>query len=287
MLATILDGARRQAARYRWELALGSIGVMLATAPTAAAVPVDVVRDASCCNVIELRQYTLYPGAREGFVELFDGTYADSLDATGMTVIGQFRDLDRPNYFVWMRGFQNMEARARELSGFYDGDLWHATRSRANSSMRDSDNVLLLVPASPDSRFHEVPRRAATVAAAPGKGLIVVTLYYTAPDALHSFATLFQKTLRHRLEAAGAKILAGYVSSAEANNFPRLPIRTGEHIYLSVAQFRSVAAYETVQQRLATDAGWSKRLWPEAREQLSRDPEVLRLSPTSRSRLHG
>ena len=28
-----------------------------------------------------------------------------------MTIIGQFRDLDRPDMFVWLRGFDGMEAR--------------------------------------------------------------------------------------------------------------------------------------------------------------------------------
>src|ERR1700733_10215535 len=113
----------------------------------------------SCCNVVELRQYTLHPGRREPFIELFDGTFADPLDATGMTVIGQFRDLDRPDRFVWLRGFQDMSSRAKELAAFYDSELWHAHRNEANASIDDSDNVLLLVPASRALRFKDIPPR--------------------------------------------------------------------------------------------------------------------------------
>ena len=41
-----------------------------------------------------------------------------------MTVIGQFRDLDNPDSFVWLRGFADMEARKRALTGFYSGPVW-------------------------------------------------------------------------------------------------------------------------------------------------------------------
>ena len=59
------------------------------------AVPADLL------PVIELRQYTLVPGQRETLIDIFDGNFVEPQDAAGMTVIGQFRDLDRPDMFVW------------------------------------------------------------------------------------------------------------------------------------------------------------------------------------------
>jgi hypothetical protein len=268
-------------------LALGSIAVILA-GYSIAAEPANARRDASCCNVVELRQYTLHPGRREAFIDLFDREFADPLDATGMTTIGQFRDLDRPDRFVWFRGFPTMEARAKELAVFYDSDLWHAHRNEANASIDDSDNVLLLEPASPELRFKGVPSRPIAADGAPARsGLIVVTLYYTKPDALATFATLFSRSLRQRVEAAGAKTLAAYVTSTQPNNFPRLPVRAGERIFVWVAQFESPEAYATYQSKLEVDRKWTQVLWPSASEQLTRDAEVLRLTPTPRSRLRG
>jgi hypothetical protein len=271
-------------AAYRTIL-LGLCSALMARG-TAAAGPPGAYADASCCNVIELRQYTLHPGRREAFIELFDRTFADPLDATGMTVIGQFRDLDRPDRFVWLRGFQDMPSRARELASFYDSDLWHQHRDEANASIDDSDNVLLLKPASDALRFKAVPPRPAPAAAAR-TGLVVVTLYYTKPDGLSGFGAMFDRPLRHRAEAAGARTLAAYFTSTEENNFPRLPVRTGEHIFVWVAQFESPNAYAAYQAKLAADRQWSRTEWPAAREQLTRDPEVLRLTPTPRSRLRG
>src|SRR5262245_18513215 len=50
-----------------------------------------------CCPVVELRQYTLPPGKRDILNDLFDREFIESQEAVGMTIIGQFRDLDNPN----------------------------------------------------------------------------------------------------------------------------------------------------------------------------------------------
>jgi hypothetical protein len=38
-----------------------------------------------------------------------------------MAVVGQFRDTDDPDHFVWLRGFPDMETRAEALGRFYHG----------------------------------------------------------------------------------------------------------------------------------------------------------------------
>jgi hypothetical protein len=71
-----------------------------------------------CCPVVELRQYTLHPGKRDILIELFDREFVESQEALGIRVIGQFRDLDSPDRFVWLRGFLDMNSRAKALSDF-------------------------------------------------------------------------------------------------------------------------------------------------------------------------
>src|SRR2546421_11181848 len=71
--------------------------------------------------VVELRQYTLRPGQREVLIDLFDRELVESQEAAGMAIVGQFRDLDDPDRFVWIRGFSSMPARARALASFYGG----------------------------------------------------------------------------------------------------------------------------------------------------------------------
>jgi hypothetical protein len=106
-----------------------------------------------CSRIVELRQYTLYPAQREVLIHLFERLFVIGQEEAGIAVIGQFRDLDDPNRFVWLRGFPDMPSRARSLSLFYDGMLWKSNRDAANATMVDSDNVLLLHPARGDSAF--------------------------------------------------------------------------------------------------------------------------------------
>src|SRR6476469_10671037 len=115
----------------------------------------------TCCPVVELLQYTLVPNGRETLIALFEREFIETQEATGMTVIGQFRDLNNPDRFVWLRGFSDMDRRAAQLQAFYGGPVWKAHRDAANATMIDSDNVLLLRPTSPTSGFHlEQARRA-------------------------------------------------------------------------------------------------------------------------------
>ncbi len=103
--------------------------------------------------VVELRQYTLRPGQREVLIDLFDREFVESQEAAGMAIVGQFRDLDEPDRFVWMRGFPSMPARAQALAGFYGGPAWEAHSAQANATMIDTDNVLLLRPVTVQSGF--------------------------------------------------------------------------------------------------------------------------------------
>ena len=53
-----------------------------------------------------------------------------------MRVIGTFTDLDRPDRFVWLRGFADMAARRAGLESFYGGPVWASAPQRRQ---RDHD----------------------------------------------------------------------------------------------------------------------------------------------------
>ncbi|AGL15154.1 NIPSNAP family protein [Actinoplanes sp. N902-109] len=46
--------------------------------------------------VVGVRQYTPHPGRRDELIELFDREFVETQDATGMTVLGRFRELPAP-----------------------------------------------------------------------------------------------------------------------------------------------------------------------------------------------
>src|ERR1700754_1839876 len=128
--------------------------------------------------VVELRQYALHPSRRDELIALFDREFVGPQEDAGMTVLGQFRDLDDADRFVWLRGFASMPARAEALAAFYDGPVWRRHREAANATMVDSDNVLLL-RATPSDRTMPIDawqRSAGAGSAAPAGALLAVVV---------------------------------------------------------------------------------------------------------------
>ena len=120
--------------------------------------------------ILELRQYTLRPGRRDDLIALFETELIAPQEAAGMALVGQFRDVDDPDRFVWLRGFPDMRARAEALGRFYQGPAWRRHRDEANATMIDSDDVLLLRPAARGPAFPPRPppgRPSATAARRP------------------------------------------------------------------------------------------------------------------------
>src|SRR5687767_8691250 len=84
-------------------------------------------------DVIELRQYTLHPGRRDRLIELFEREFIEPQEVLGMRVLGTFRDIDDPDRFVWLRGFDGMASRGEALPAFYGGPVWERHRDAANA----------------------------------------------------------------------------------------------------------------------------------------------------------
>ena len=217
-----------------------------------------------CCPVVELRQYTLRHGQRDVLIELFDREFIESQEAVGMEVIGQFRDLDRPDRFVWMRGFADMQRRREALEAFYGGPVWKAHAAAANATMVDVDDVLLLRPLVPSTGFEPQPR--------PAQGRDVPAMHFAVTICSLSVPPDHAVLTRALLSAFGEMTppsLATFVEEPSENTFPALPVRTGEHVVVWV-------------QRVIDDN------WPapiELNLTLDAPPLQLRLAPTARSRL--
>jgi NIPSNAP len=238
----------------------------------------------ACCPIVELRQYTLHPGKRDVLIELFDREFVESQEALGMKIIGQFRD--ESERFVWLRGFRDMPSRAQQLTDFYGGPVWKAHREAANTTMIDSDNVLLLHPATPTSGFSLADRKRPGVGAtATRKDLIVATIYYFDVPVNARFVELFEKTLKPALTDSGVSVLACFVTEHSENTFPALPVREGENVFVWFARFDDSAAYERHVAELDKSSRWRDEISKELARRLKRPPEILKLSPTSRSLL--
>jgi len=175
----------------------------------------------------------LHPGKRDMLIELFEREFLEAQEACGMSVPGQFRDLDDPDRFIWFRGFPDMDRRKEALTCFYGGPVWKAHRDAANATMIDSDDVLLLRLLHGSAFPLRAPRYFVTVYSfdAPDDG-----------DVHISALTLLQ-------------------TEPSENNYPALPVRTGEYTIVAITAEENRAEL------------------PGARVQR------LRLEPTARSRM--
>ena len=240
-----------------------------------------------CCAVVELRQYTLVPGRFDDFAKLFEDEFVDPLEASGMTVIGQFRDLDDPNRFVWLRGFRDMPARAEALEAFYGGPLWKARRDAANASFTDTDNVLLLRPVAESGAIDlGGAKRRAVGAAGEDRGLVVVTVYSLDAASADTFPAFFEQQLRTALARSGIVVAAAFETEASPNNFPRLPVREGERVFVWITRFPDRERGDAVVQGTMRSALWKEQVVPQLERQTTAT-QVLRLAATPRSLLRG
>lgn len=196
-------------------------------------------------TIFELRQYTLRPGRRDELIDLFEKEFIEPQLAAGIELAGLFRDAARPDRFIWIRAFADMEARRASLSAFYDGPVWRARRDEANATMIDSDNVLLLRPAAGSGTW--TPRTFA-------EPLLAATYLFDNADAAQAFAQQVQRR----------SIVAAFVTASARNTFPRLPVREGEHAVVFLT--------EGVEPGRLTQLGRAP-------------DEVARLLPTRRSRM--
>jgi hypothetical protein len=238
------------------------------------------------CPIVELRQYALHSGQRDVLINLFDREFVESQEQLGMTILGQFRDLDDPDRFVWLRGFDTMPGRAQALTSFYTGPVWRANSAEANATMIDSDDVLLLRPASARCGF---PTPAA---ARPPIGhmqsptsLVFATIYYRDRPFDDEFLDFFDSQARPALAAAGAEPLACLQSEYAENTFPGLPVRTDEHCFVWFARFSSTAHADAADNRLQRSELWQHKTLPGLSTMVTEAPQRLRLAPTTRSLL--
>ncbi|MEO3767147.1 NIPSNAP family protein [Streptomyces sp. B5E4] len=237
--------------------------------------------------VVELRQYTLHPGKRDVLIDLFDREFVEPQEAVGATVLGQFRDLDDPDRFVWLRGFADMPSRADALESFYGGPVWRAHRDEANATMIDSDDVLLLRPASAGGGFSEPPgARPAPGEPAPSPpSLLTATLWYGHGPFDPAFVEFFRRHVRPVLAETGGEPLAYLQSEHAVNTFPALPVRMNEEVFVWFARFTDEAHLDHHLDRLRRSERWREEVLPTLSERWSRTPQRLRLAPTERSAL--
>ncbi len=235
--------------------------------------------------VVELRQYTLRPGQRDALIDLFDQELVESQEAVGMAIVGQFRDLDDPDQFVWIRGFPSMPSRARALASFYGGPVWKAHSAQANATMIDSDNVLLLRPVTRRSGFPAPAAARPPAGHALAASRILVTIYHRDQPFDQAFADFFDRQALPVLIETGATPLACLQTEHAENTFPALPVRTSENVFVWLARFPSPGNLSEHLHQIERPGDWRDRVLPALSAMITSTPQRLLLAPTARSLL--
>ncbi len=238
----------------------------------------------ACCQVLELRQYFLKPGGRDALVRLFDREFIETQEAVGMHVVGEFGDDDDPDRFVWLRGFADMPARKQGLTAFYGGPAWKRFGKAAAATMIDSDDVLLLRPVDPPRGFDDLPSTRPLFGAGAPPAFVTATIYHLRPGARTAFPGFFSTVLRPALRIAGVVPRATFQTEHAPNNYPELPIRAGEDVFVWFASYDTPLAYARALDRLAHSSEWNGAQ-ALLGTYLDAPPHELRLRPTARSLL--
>ena len=76
------------------------------------------------------------------------------------------------------------------------------------------------------------------------ESLVVATSYYLDKPADGDFVDYFEHKVKPILYDSGASALAYFVTDSTTNNFPALPVREGENVFIWFSRFQNQAAYE-------------------------------------------
>jgi NIPSNAP len=232
--------------------------------------------------VVDLRQYTTRPGKRDELIEVFDQEFVEGQEADGMHIIGQFRDLDDPDRFVWLRGFADLPARARALPAFYGGPVWKEHGRRANSTMLDSDDALLLRPVETRLGYPAPGAARPPLNANAVPSTVVAGALYHRASLDDGLTELFRDVVEPVLRGTGAAPVVWFESLVAGNDFPALPLRD-ELVLAWFALLDDDTAYDTHRRELNRSQAWQRTVLPELERRFVAPAQQLRLRPTARS----
>jgi hypothetical protein len=175
-------------------------------------------------QVIELRRYTVAPGARETFARNFETWFPEVFQQLGASVLGHFFERGDRNRFTWLRGFSDMESRLAVNTAFYFGPVWKERKATMNRDLVDCDDVLLLRPLSPETGLCALPMVDPDREPAGAQGIVVAQIFKASKglDTLYKAADPYFAGYRGR-----GVTEAGILGTLDvANNFPQHVVRT-------------------------------------------------------------
>lgn len=229
--------------------------------------------------VLELRRYTIKEGEREHFAKRYESYFPEAIQQSGAIVAGEFFERGK-SVFTWIRGFHDMDDRAKLNAALYYGPVWKEHRTTMNDMIVDSNNVLLLQPLDPQQGVAVLSAVDPVNEPGGARGVVVAQIFALQRDNIKIFAERAKQTFA-AYRAAGARE-AGILTTLDvSNNFPQLPIRTDGPFLVWLGIVKDNRAFEDRLHPLMEQASQSLR----ATGLLRSPPELIVLDPTARSRM--
>ncbi len=198
-------------------------------------------------NVLEIRDYTIHPHRRDHFIDNFEAHFMAFHEGLGMSVLGQFRPVDQPDHYVWLRGFSDMETRAAAQNYFYTSPLWKKFRVFTNSMLIDTDTVHLLRPLSPTDltcglTVDQMNAEFEAGTISPENGMVMIDYYYALPGQRDALIAAFQKQILTAYQKAGIDVRGLFVAEMSENTYPRLPVIQNPDEFVVISVYASEEA---------------------------------------------
>ena len=186
--------------------------------------------------VVELRRYTLHPGARETLIALFERELVESQEAVGMSSPGLgFDDFHDPDVFVWLRGFEDLPSERPRSP--------RSTVARSGPAIATPRTRRWLTPTTSCCCDQRPAIAGCDAATCRQIGSLLVTTYHLRQPADRGFLEAFTTTIEPGLSSGGGRSVGVYVTDPTPNNWPDLPVREGEEVLIALRAFGDEAEY--------------------------------------------
>ena len=288
-----LDGGATWAQHWRMDLSRSgpAPGEPARTAPNESGEP--VARAASrrirvCCSVVESFRYVVPPGEEKTLTRLFNDETALLGDSGFVDDIALLRDVDRPNTYVWLRGFTADDAVRR----FYYTPIWSSHREMLDRAGIRIDSAYSLRPGLYTTGF-TLGDRLTQQKADESAGIVVATIYTF--DWSHYDGPSWAPSLVPVMAAAGGRPLALFetngwaleppaANGARAAGVPNRAPPTGSRMVALFTWLPDVAAYERYAAALDRDPQYRDVIGPILEKNGVAPIAVWRLQPLAGSR---
>jgi hypothetical protein len=207
-------------------------------------------------GVIELRNYRMQEGAREGFISYFEEHLLTPQAEVGGYPLGGYRLKGADDRFCWIRGFTDMSSRSKFLPGFYQGPVWSKHRAVANSYLANNDDVYLLRPVKVQEDKLVALSHLPASALLPQGGIMVVDLL-CANTKRPLLEKLWAQHYLPLMQSNGLQHYSLWVSEETPNDFPHLPVFQDPNLLVQISFYPDERIYLMVLQKTASLLSYS------------------------------